>query len=388
MDEKSPLQTIKRAYGKILQFEKDDELIVDCFVTVLTAAFHPKLYESLWMYFIGPPGSGKTETVLPMRGHSRCILLTTPTENALISGYGDETGKDPSLVLQLDGKVLIWKDFTALMEAGKNLVDKVLGEFRDLYDQYCSKASGKVGIREYEAGFGMIACVTDAIDDFMERHQQLGQRFLSFRINRLRLPHSQRVENLGKVIAAMEDKKKWKEWLRKIVQAEMGKVIALCFEGKMPVLSAGGQKQVMVMADLLALTRTVPLNDTAARPELATRIVQQLINLGTAHAIADGRDEWDDSDMRLIKRVVWDSLSLVRQRLLMFLFRRGKLRPAVPIEQLARASRTTSKELRKIMNQFLFSGLVEVAEGDREDKPWFKLTADIYNALQETELVK
>ena len=39
------------------------------------------------------------------------------------------------------------------MEAGKNLVDKVLGEFRDLYDQYCSKASGKVGMREYEAGY-------------------------------------------------------------------------------------------------------------------------------------------------------------------------------------------------------------------------------------------
>ena len=388
MNEKSPLQTIRMAYGKILQFETDDEVIVDCFVSVLTAAFHPGLYESLWMYFIGPPGSGKTETVLPMRGHPRCILLTTPTENALISGYSDDSGQDPSLVLKLDGKVLIWKDFTALMEAGKSLVDKVLGEFRDLYDQYCSKASGTVGIREYEAGFGMVACVTDAIDSFMERHQQLGQRFLSIRINRVRLSHSQRVDNLDRVIASMKGKKVWKEWLQKIMQVQVNRIIEKCKEEKVPTLPPETERQIKIAADLLALIRTSSSDDAVARPELATRIVQQLINLGHAHAISDERDSWDESDINLVKRVVVDSLSPVRQRLLLFLFERGKHRPAVPIEQLARASRTTSRELEKVINQFLFSGLVETAEGDREDKPWIKLTLDIYNALSETELLK
>lgn len=388
MNEKSPLQTIKRAYGKILQFEKDDELIVDCFVAVLTAAFHPKLYESLWMYFIGPPGSGKTETVLTVRGHPRCLLLTTPTENALISGYSDETGEDPSLVLQLDGKVLIWKDFTALMEAGRSLVDKILGEFRDLYDQYCSKASGKVGVREYEAGFGMIACVTDAIDAFMEKHQQLGQRFLSLRINRLRLPHAQRVKNLDRVVASMEDKKEWKEWLQKIVQTKVNEIIGICTEGKVPKLSEKIKEEIKILADLLALARTVPSNETAMRPELATRIVQQLINLGHAHAIADRRKEWDESDIQLVKRVVLDSLSLVRQRLLLFLFQRGIHRPAAPVKQLAQACRTTTGEIRRVVNQFVFSDLLEVSEGDRYEEPWYRLTNDIYKALERTRLLR
>jgi len=388
MDEKSPLQIIKKAYGKILQFEKDDELIIDCFVAVLTAAYHPKLYEALWMYFIGPPGSGKTETVLTMRGHPRCLLLTTPTENALISGYSDEKGEDPSLVLQLNGNVLIWKDFTALMEAGRNLVDKVLGEFRDLYDQYCSKASGKVGVREYEAGFGMIACVTDAIDAFMEKHQQLGQRFLSIRINRLRLGHTQRVKNLNRVITAMEGKKEWKEWLRKLVQATITQIILMCEKDdvKVPELPAEMREEVQILADLLALMRTTSANETATRPELATRIVQQLINLGHAHAFADERDRWNDSDMWLIKRVVLDSLSLIRQRLMLFLFRRGAHRPAAPLNQLAQACRSTTRELGPIANQFVFSGLLEAQEEGSEI--WYKLTPDIYKSLEKTRLLK
>lgn len=387
MDDKSSLQIIKAAYNKILQFDKDDELMIDCFVAVLTAAFHPKMYECLWFYFIGPPGSGKTETVLPMRGHQRCILLTTPTENALISGYSDESGEDPSLVLKLDGRVLIWKDFTALMEAGRNLVDKVLGEFRDLYDQYCSKASGKVGIREYEAGFGMIACTTDAIDEFMDKHQQLGQRFLSLRINRLRMTHKQRVKNLDQVIAAMEGKKEWKEWLRKITQAAMNNIIADCMKRDVPTLDAGVQEEIKILADLLALARTVPAETTAVRPELATRIVQQLIILGQAHAFSDSRDKWDESDSILVKRVVLDSLCLIRQRLLKFLFRRGKHRPAAPMKQLAEACRTTQTTMRKTVNQFLFSDLLEVSAESNEE-PWYRLTADIYNTLDKTGVLK
>ena len=383
----SPLQSIKHAYDKILKFEEDDELIVDCFVAVMTAAFHPKLHESLWFYFIGPPGSGKTETVLTMRGHGRCLLLTTPTENALISGYGDESGQDPSLILKLNNNVLIWKDFTALMEAGKNLVDKVLGEFRDLYDQYCSKASGKVGVREYEASFGMIACVTDVIDGFMEKHQQLGQRFLSIRINRLRLTHTQRVENLGRVIAAMQDKKEWKEWLRKVVQGNMNRIIKSCKGGQVPVMPEEMEEDIKIMADLLALMRTAPSNDTAVRPELATRIVQQLINLGAAHAFANGRDKWNDSDMVLVRRVVLDSLSLVRHRLVLFLFQRGKHRPAAPLGQLAQACRTTSKGLAPIVNQFVFGGLLEGQEGGGGEI-WYKLTADIYQSLEKTKMLK
>ena len=384
----SPLQVIKKAYGKTLKLGDDDKLIVDCFVAVLTAAYHLGLDESVWMYFIGPPGSGKTESVMPMWGHPRCVMLTTPTENAFISGYSDEAGEDPSLILQLNGKVLIWKDFTALLGQGRRLVDKVFGEFRDAYDQYCSKASGKIGLREYKASFGMVACVTDEIDSFMEIHQQLGQRFLSFRINRLRLSHTQRVENLGQIVDAMEGKKDWKEWLRTTIQIQVDRIIRICEKGEIPKLFAGARQELMVLADILALARTVPSGETATRPELATRAIQQLINLGHAHAISDGRSKWNESDMQLIKRVILDSLSLVRQRLLLYLFGQGMHRPAVTVETLAQACRTVPSEIKRIVSQYVFSGLIEVSEGDRNNEPWYRLAPDIYRAIEKTGVLK
>ena len=123
------------------------------------------------------------------------------------------------------------------------------------------------------------------------------------------------------------------------------------------------------------------------RPELATRIVQQLINLGHAHAFADGRDKWDESDMRLVKRVVLDSLNLVRQRLLKFLFQRGVHRPAAPLSQLAAACNTTQTEMRRTVNQFLFSDLLEVSAENNEE-PFYKLTSGVYNTLERTGLLK
>lgn len=386
--ENSPLQKIKAAYEKALKLGEDDKLIVDCFVSVLTAAFHLGLDESVWFFFIGPPGSGKTEVVYPVKGYRRCLMLTTPTENALISGYSDETGEDPSLLKLLDGKVLIWKDFTALMEAGRRLVDKVLGEFRDCYDQFCSKASGKVGLREYEARFGMIACVTDKIDGFAEEHQQLGQRFLSFRINRLSVPHSQRVEDLKKIVKSMEGKKSWKEQLRTTVQLQLDKIERVCKGGKIPEVSAGAKEQVLILADLLALARTVPMDRTAVRPELATRVVQQLMNLGHAHAVADGRSRWNDSELKLIRRVVLDSLPLVRQRLLTFLYRQGPHRPAMPVEQLAKKCRSPEGQMKNVITQYLFSGLLEVSAGDKTAAPYYRISPDIYDSITKTGVLK
>ena len=298
-----------------------------------------------------------------------------------MSGSNDEEGNDPSLLPTLDGKLLIWKDFTALMDNRRVLVDKTFGEMRDVYDQYCSKASGKTGFREYKVRFGMIACVTDAIDHFAEEHQQLGQRFLAIRINRKIQTHSERVENLSPIVDSMGQKRKWQTELKTIVQTEVDKIIGICVEQPRPKFSREIHYQLRVMADLLALARTVPNAETATRPEIASRIVQQLINMGHAHTIADGRNEWGDAELELIRRVLQDSLSLVRQRLLLFLHRQGKHRPAMPVERLVRECGSTFPEIRLILKQYLFSGVVEMFGGPEED-PWWRLTPDIYNSIE------
>ncbi|KKN01660.1 hypothetical protein LCGC14_1125630, partial [marine sediment metagenome] len=371
---------IQNEYARALKFGNDDKLIVDGFVSVMAAAFCRVLDESVWMYFIGPPASGKTETIGVCRGYPQTIMLTTPTENCLMSGADTEKGEDPSLIKLLDGKVLVWKDFTALITGNIRVVDKILGELRDAYDQYCSKASGKVGFREYTARFGMIACVTDSIDAFAEGHQQLGQRFLSLRINRKNLSHAQRVENLKEIRKSMKNKQQWKDRLKDEVQKHLDAVLLLCQKGVEPIIPAAMEKKLLIMSDLLAILRTVPMAEVATRPELANRVMQQLANLGHAHCIADGRVEWDASDMGLLERVMTDSLSLSRRRTIWYMFHQGAHRTAVPLSRLAEKCGTSLNEIERIKLQWTYSGILDLYKPDEGSKPWVRLAPDIYDS--------
>lgn len=383
----TPLQMVKAAYNEAYDMPNDDKLIVDCFIAVLTATIFKQLREPVWMYWIAPPGSGKTLAVGPIQGHSRVMMLSTPTENALMSGYTDEDGSDPSLILLLDGLVLIWKDFTALMHAGDRIVNKISGEFRDVYDGDCSKASGRSGKRDYKARFGMIACVTDKIDEFTEKHQQLGERFLSFRMNRIKLSHTERVKRLRCVTESMGKKQEWLEKLNRTVHVQVDRIILAAEKMSVPTLSAGALETVEIMADLLALART-SCGRTANSAEMAYRIVQQLINIGHAHALADFRQEWDESDVELIRRIMIDSLSSSRKRLFSFLFGLGKNRPATTRAQMVHKCGTTPKEMGKIIKQYTFSGILETTEGGSPDELWYRLTPDIYKSIDKTGVLK
>lgn len=305
-----------------------------------------------------------------------------------MSGADTEKGEDPSLIRILDGKVLVWKDFTALITGNIRIVDKILGELRDAYDQYCSKASGKVGFREYEARFGMIACVTDSIDAFAEGHQQLGQRFLSLRINRKRVSHNQRVNNLRSIRASMKNKKEWKDRLKDEVQKHLDEVILLCQKGIEPVIPAELDEKLLIMSDLLAVLRTVPMAEVATRPELANRVMQQLANLGHAHCIADGRSEWNASDMAIIERVMVDSLSLSRRRTIWYMYHQGKHLPAVPVSRLVEKCGTSKAEMEKIKMQWAYSGIMELYRPDESTKPWVKLAPDIYESIRKVGVLR
>ena len=381
MSQMSPLQKMKAAYRQAYTMPRDDKLIVDCYMGILVAAFTPRLDESVWMYWVGPPGSGKTLAVAPMYKHSRVMMLSVPTPNALMSGYTNEDGSDPSLIPLLNGKVLIWKDFTALMKQGKVVVAKVVGEFRDCYDQHCSKHSGSSGLREYESRFGMIACATDEIDEFTNEHQQLGERFLTFRMNRIKMTHNQRVEDLRPIVDGMGKKKAWVNALQKYMHIQIDKLLLTTEKMDTPSFCDEYNEQVRIMADLLALTRT-SCGTTARRAELATRLVQQMINLGHGHCLADMRTTWNETEIDLLKRVMMDSLSADRQRLIAYMYSRGQHRPAVTLAQMTLKSGSTEKQMQQVIRQYVFSSVLDPVREPNSNDTWYRLAEDIYKSIE------
>jgi len=169
-----------RAYREYLSIGDDTALQVICgtfLANQLGGATEP-----LWMFIVGPPGSSKTELLMGFSDSESVYTTTTLTPHALISGAYTNGGADPSLLPRLDGKVLVIKDFTAILSMQYVARDEIFGILRDAYDGVCEKQFGTGVARRYESRFGIIAGVTPDIDRLQSSNRSLGERFLKYRL--------------------------------------------------------------------------------------------------------------------------------------------------------------------------------------------------------------
>ena len=385
----SPLQRIKQAMQKRLRFKEDDALVVDATVSCLTASCHKDLEERVWLQVVGPPSSGKTESVLPFSGDEMAVFISELTENSLMSSYVSENGdEDMSLIPKLDGKLLVIKDLTLTLDLPPKQRDKVIATLRDAYDGETGRASGTKGTQQYKSKFGVLACVTDEIDQFMARHQRLGERFLMFRMQREPLAFKERHERSYHVMSQALDKKdQWKAELRAAVQESLKEIRVLCRQNPRLPLKEEDVWSILRPGDLLALLRTSSGNETAISPEMGGRVCQQLMNLGRAHMIADGRTEWGPSEDALVRRVAVDSLEPLRKRIVRAMYKLGPHRPARPMKWLEERVGSTRGKILPALNQMLYVGVTErPQEDDVSHEPLFKLSGDAYEAIKESRL--
>lgn len=137
--------------------------------------------DPLWLFIVAPPGATKTEVLMSLSGGARIETLSTLTPHTLISGAANGGGPDPSLIPKLDGKILVVKDFTAVLGLPYAERDQIFSILRDAYDGECAKPFGNGICRRYVSKFGFLAAVTPMIEMFTEDHAALGERFLRWR---------------------------------------------------------------------------------------------------------------------------------------------------------------------------------------------------------------
>ncbi|KKN66002.1 hypothetical protein LCGC14_0475940 [marine sediment metagenome] len=385
----SPLQNIRDGYQQRLRLKDDDIAAIDVYTAVLVSTFHPKFTEPLWFYVIGPPSCGKTEIIRTMEGYEHVEFVDSLTENSLTSGMNDENDEDPSLLNRLDKKVLILKDLTDLLKHDPKLVDKIMGDLRAMFDGYYCKASGKVGLRQYWAHFGIIAAVTDMIDIHSESHRQLGERFMSVRMNRVPMTFLQRRAFARHIFDSMADKDVWRAKLRATVSGEIEKLREKCIrELPIPEVDEKCLHIIIVLADILAILRTSAVAGVAVEPELASRITQQLVELARSRAISDNRDTVDKEDLQLVRRVVLDTLPISRRRVVQVMYNRGPLRSAMSLVQLSNLCRVKPGLLKEIMVQYFHSKVVEIEPAGEAGSELYRLTEETYNLMKECKLLE
>ena len=309
------LERFKKKCHKYLVI-RDDDYIDIIFAVVFANRLDSK---PVWLYLVGAPSSGKTEILQALVG-PEVEQISKLSAHSLNSGYVDQKdkSKDFSLLPKLDGKTIIIKDFTALLNSRADTLMEITGQLRDAYDGSTRSVFGSGRDETYRSKFGIIAGVTNAIDRHKGVLTELGERFLTYRCPDITVKESH--ARCWKVSSPKEVTKQEAD-----LKNSASSVLALKMHNV--TLSDGFRKKVIDIAEFVAKARTEVSRDRFSKepeipmPEVATRLTRQLCDFAIGLAIAHEKKYITKEILTIVQKVALDCLTLKRLRLLRILYR-------------------------------------------------------------------
>jgi ribosomal protein L37AE/L43A len=298
-----PVEQVYDVFKKWLHLPPASLSVVDVvFGTVFASKFQG---EPLWMFIVAPPGGTKTEPIMALSGGPGIVTLSSLTPATLVSGM-NLGGADPSLLPQLDGRVLVIKDFTNVLTLNPLAREEIFGTLRDAYDGEYAKVFGNGVVRRYRSRFGMIAAVTPVIEHYIDDHVTLGERFLRWENNidddiRYRREFIKRANaNSG-----VEDK------MRKELGELARKVISKKIDPKnQPTIPTSQMTVIEDLAQIVAILRGAVRRDRYSKEithkpflELGTRLSKQFLKVAIGIASFHGNEIVTEHELEIIRHV-------------------------------------------------------------------------------------
>jgi len=310
------LSKFKTGIKKWLQIEDEDVLDI-----ILAGLIGEKIGgDPLWIFLIAPPGGTKTELLRSFSG-DYVLHLSDMTSKTLISGLmigeGKKRRKIEDLLPQLDRKILVFKDFTTLLEKGRDERREIIAQFRDAYDGSYAKKLGTIDKTiSYKSRFGLIAGVTPVIDKHWKVMQQLGERFLKVRWNEDMDKITKRAREIeGKESAMREELKENSDYF----------IESLEFNNAPQFNDEEFGDLISDIAKFVAYART-PISiqpgnkdfyfDYIPTPEMPTRLVKQLKKLAKCLALVRGKLNVTKDEIKTVLRVAKDTVPPDRMAIL------------------------------------------------------------------------
>lgn len=249
--------------------------------------------DPIWLFLKARSGGAKSEIIRAMQGEWS-LEISNLTPRTFISGRTD-LGKG-DLLRHLDGRCLLMKDFTIILQKNPNDRGELLAQLRGMYDGTFTSAYGSVaGIKRIDSKFNFLAGVTQAIDRYSAVQNTLGERFLMIDTQ---IPDS--AADMAFDCAGKE--KIMRQELSIAVQKQM---IDLPEYSEKTIISSLCRKKLLALAKLLATLRTgVDRNYRGdiyhlGQPEVATRVAKQFHRLFLALTLIHPKS----SCLELYKRI-------------------------------------------------------------------------------------
>jgi hypothetical protein len=325
----------------------------------------------LWGIVVGPSSGGKSEFLRALLERNDVFHLSKATPNSFVSGWRikkkGKVDKDPSLLLLMDGKVVVIPDFSPILSQRPEARNEILGFFREAYDGKISDGKGNLGNVVYRSRFTLLTAATSKIDELGGEISELGERFIRIRFRGKdgMLKARQASQNVPHVAQ---------------MRSELKEALSTFFLGlgKMNevVLSDGLRERIADLATFTAQARSPVYRDRYTRdvtnnpvPEEGGRLAIQLCKLVRAVALVRGRKEVTRADVTFIERVAEDCLPPNRLTIIQQL-RKDPTRKWTGHE-LAKKLKASTTGVRRDLEDLQLLGTLDVEYGENDSKRYF-----------------
>lgn len=354
------LKELIGVFRRYLYLEESTEQAIKVMMAVAVSNKLPD--DPIWMFFVAPPGSTKTEMLRAFMGHPETVFLSNLTTAAF--GSGMKTKKeDPSLATEVDGKILIIKDFTTILSLRPEIRNEILNIMRELYDGYYSKGFGIKGLQTWTPHFTCMAGVTYEIDKAHGVQTNLGERYLRFRIHyEDQDALIDQAQKIGE--QQVEMRKEFQRAVRLFMDSHQLKF------SELPTIPEDMIRRIKKLARFLAWGRTVVSRDRythaidyAPFPEAGTRLIIQFTKLIRCLGYVAGKTEVGEEEYAIVQKIAIDGIPTKTYNAIQLLYDETKLYPQTT-EQLGDRTDTDTRSMHAILDDLKVLKIVEKTEKD------------------------
>jgi len=384
-----PLSEVKKTIKNWLYLE--DDTVID--VILATQVANQLKTDPNWMLIIGPPSHAKTELLRSLDGHPKVCFLSNLTPSTLVSGLRFKKGqKDPSLLLTLDGKTLVLKDFTSILSMRSEAQQEILGQLREVYDGQYSKAFGTGKKIDWEGHVGLLGAVTPVYDKHYSVIGTLGDRFLLFRTGNT---DGRKTGLQAQKVVGREDQMRGeiRDTVHKFLD-QFNDLSGIQFKHNEDVNSL-----IVDLASFIALGRLPVERDYRNQtvlyqplPEGTPRLVKQLMQLGMGLILIHGKPGMDIDTFEILKKVGRDLLPSQRLKILKYFYEEGIITTTwQKTKEVADGVNLPGSTVKLILEDLMIVELLDrnVEDEDKERTPYlWRLSDNAFDLMESSEIFK
>lgn len=347
-----PYTELYATFGKwfhLTDNKKHDQKSTDIYDVIFGMVFANRIPgDPVWLYLIAPPGGFKTEPLLALSGGKLIEIHESVTAPALISGHG-QGGVDCSLIPQLNGRLLIIKDWTIILGLPEHERREIVSILRGAFDGVCGRTFGNGITRKIKSTFGIIAASTPVNEQYTEEMAAVGERFLTWR-NWISEDYEVRHAHIKR---ALENTSKELE-IRREINAISKRV--LLYSPKYIPTSTDAQNEIIIRtAQWVSTLRGSVCRDKFHRnvmykpfSELGTRLSKEILKLLMGISIFKNEKVISKDTMRIMKSIAWSSVSSRYADTVKALIQKGELNASEAEKIVGLPSETISTVLENL----------------------------------------